>query len=144
MTLANKDYILGFGDYLHELQPSKTWREHLLYVFILCKVHVRRAFRKKFGEHNDLPYLTELFDASSMTELRDIIDEVSQRFLETANWFKNKLPPWILAGINSEASKIPEQWWANAYHHTGISESSHFMDNEAVGRKLSLLSAILG
>jgi hypothetical protein len=40
-------------------------------------------------------------------------------------------------------SKIPIQDWQYAPKHTGISESSHFQDNNFTGPKLSLLAAVL-
>lgn len=71
------------------------------------------------------------------------MDKATKEWPETANWFKSKQVPWILAGLTREASKIPINWWISAPHHTGICESGHFVDNEAIGRKQSLLSAIL-
>ena len=50
---------------------------------------------------------------------------------------------WILSGLTPEQSKIPIKWWTFARDQTGISESSHFQDNNYTGREQSLLAALL-
>ena len=59
------------------------------------------------------------------------------------SWLKHKCKDWILAGLCIGESRIPFQWWMLAPHHTGISESSHFQDNNFTGHKLPLLAAVL-
>jgi hypothetical protein len=104
---------------------------------------VKRAFLKKFPGHEATASIDMIWNANSKAEVIRIMDEVTEKWPETLRWFQNKKVDWILAGITPEASKIPIEWWMNAPHHTGISESSHFHDNEAVGRKQALLTAIL-
>lgn len=84
-----------------------------------------------------------IWNANSKAEVIRIMDEVVEKWLETEKWFQNKKVDWILAGITLEASKIPIEWWMNVLYYTGISESSHFYDNEVVGRKQALLTVIL-
>jgi hypothetical protein len=110
---------------------------------ILCRVHIKRAFRKKFGSHPATSVIDLAFASKSKSEVLKYFNEASTTWPETANWFKNKQHDWLLAGLTGEASRIPIQWWTMAPHHTGICESSHFVDNEAIGRKNSLLGAIL-
>ena len=76
-----------------------------------------------------------IWNATSKAEVIRIIDKVAEKQPETEKWFQNKKVDWILARITLEASKIPIKQWINAPHYTRISESSHFHDNEAVGRK---------
>jgi hypothetical protein len=135
--------LLGLGDYLAKLDPRLSWSEHLQYVLILCETHVQRAFKKKFNNHEATSVIPLIFNARSKAEVLGIMDKTSRKWPETAYWFKNKITSWILAGITSEASKIPINWWKLAPHHTRISESSHYRDNEAVGRKQALLTAII-
>ncbi|KAK9342745.1 hypothetical protein V1522DRAFT_447941 [Lipomyces starkeyi] len=123
--------------------PRWTWSGHLQHVLILCQTHVKRAFRKKFPDHEATSAIDLIWSVNSKAEVLQIMDEVVEKWPETKAWFRHKKSDWILAGITSEASKIPIEWWTNAPHHTGISESSHFHDNEAVGRKQALLTAIL-
>jgi hypothetical protein len=142
------NYILiiissGFGDYLHQIDPRYTWSEHLHHILIFCQVHVRRAFRKRFGEHEATQVLDMIFEATSKAELQEIMKETTKKWPETTHWVQSKQVDWILAGLSSEHSKIPIQWRRNAPHHTGVSESRHFVDNEAVGRKLPILTAII-
>ncbi|OOQ86331.1 hypothetical protein PEBR_21922 [Penicillium brasilianum] len=131
------------GDYLASLDPRWTWQEHLQRVLIFCETHVKRAFKKKFGAHDATPLIDLILRADELSKVLGYMDQAAEVWPETANWFKNKRTPWILAGLTREASKIPIYWWIAAPHHTGICESSHFVDNEAIGRKQSLLAAIL-
>ena len=143
LNYANTLFCLGFGDYLAGLDPRWTWSEHLQNILLLCQTHVKRAFRKRFPSHEATSSIDMIWNATSKAEVIRIMDEVAEKWPETEKWFQNKKVDWILAGITPEASKIPIEWWMNAPHHTGISESSHFHDNEAVGRKQALLTAIL-
>ncbi|KAJ5110975.1 hypothetical protein N7532_001510 [Penicillium argentinense] len=122
----------GLGDYLVGLDPRWTWSEHLQHVLILCQTHVKRAFRKRFPDHEATAAIDLIWSANSKAEVIQIMDDVAEKWPETQKWFQNKKVDWILAGLTSEASKIPIDWWTNAPNHTGISESSHFHDNEAI------------
>jgi hypothetical protein len=66
-----------------------------------------------------------------------------EAYPELATWLKSKRKDWILAGLSQEKSKVPIEWWTFARSHTGISESSHFADNNFTGRQLSVLAAIM-
>jgi hypothetical protein len=134
---------LGLGHYLHSIDPSRTWREHLEYILIFCETHILRAFQKKFPGHPGKAIIVRMRRAKSLAEFHGYLNEAIRNFPETAHWFKTKLTPWILAAFTKEASRIPIDWWLAAPHHTGICEASHFIDNEAVGRRLTLLSAVL-
>ncbi|KAJ5800659.1 uncharacterized protein N7518_002727 [Penicillium psychrosexuale] len=135
----------GFGEYLASIMPKAglSWNEHLFHVLVFCETHVRRAFLKRWRDHPGIGAIDDLLVANSIHKVYAIMKDASDKWPETAFWFKNKQVPWILSGITREASKIPIDWWIAAQHHTGSCESSHFMDNEAVGRKKSLLGAIL-
>ena len=104
---------------------------------------MKRAFQKRFPGHEATSSIDKIWNANSKAEVIRIMDEAIEKWPETESWFQNKKVDWIPAGITPEASKIPIEWWMNAPHYTGISESSHFQDNEAVGRKQALLTAIL-
>lgn len=146
----SKSQARGFGEYLVSKTQPKTkysglsWNEHLFYVMVFCETHIKRAFFKKWRNHPAMAAVDQILRANSIHHVHAIIKDASEAWPETAKWFKNKDVPWILAGMTKEASKIPINWWILAQHHTGSCESSHFMDNEAVGRKRSLLGAILG
>ncbi|KAJ5081543.1 hypothetical protein NUU61_009807 [Penicillium alfredii] len=133
----------GLGDYLAGLDPRWTWSEHLQHVLIFCQTHVKRAFRKKFGDHPATAIINYIWEADSKQAVLSLMEAMISQFPETESWVKNKQVDWILSSITPEASKIPIHWWIQAPHHTGICESSHFVDNEAVGRKQALLTAIL-
>lgn len=112
-------------------------------MLIFCQVRVRRAFRKRLPDHPATYTLDLIWEAKTKQDVIDLLDQMASTWPETSNWVKNKKKDWILAALSSQHSKIPIDWWNNATHHTGISESSHFMDNEAVGRKQALLTGIL-
>lgn len=104
---------------------------------------MKRAFDKKFPGHPVRGLIHRLFNANSLQEVYAWFDQITAEYPETTNWFNNKRVSWILAAVTCEASKIPINWWTNAPHHTGVCESSHFVDNQAVGRKQALLTAVL-
>lgn len=112
-------------------------------MIIFCQTHVKRAFRKKFPDHTATGIINLILNAESKKDVLDLMHQLVEYWPETKNWISNKKTDWILAGLTSEQSKIPIDWWNNAPHHTGISESSHYRDNEAIGRKQALLTAIL-
>ncbi|PYH88476.1 hypothetical protein BO71DRAFT_136463 [Aspergillus ellipticus CBS 707.79] len=133
----------GLGDYLHKLDPRREWTEHLPYIIIFCQTHVQRNFRKKFGDHPAKYKIRGLWEASTTQEILEHIQCLSTEYPELKHWLENKKPPWILSGLAAELSKIPYLDWIYARKHTGLSESSHFQDNNYTGRKLSLLAAVL-
>ena len=106
---------------------------------------MQRNFQNKLGNHPAKAHLPFLWQKNSRKEAVDYIHEIIHEYNtpELTSWLKHKLKDWILAGLCIGSSKIPFQWWKLAAHHTGISESSHFQDNNFTGRKLSLLAAVL-
>jgi hypothetical protein len=121
-----------------------SWNEHLFYTLVFCRTHIRQAFRKKYPDHPATGVIEDILAAEDLRTVHTYITEAIAKWPETEPWFKNKKVPWVLSGITRGASKIPINWWKAAQHHTGACESSHFMENEAVGRKKSLLGAVLG
>lgn len=117
--------ILGLGDYLASLDPRQTRQEHLQRVLIFCETHIKRAFKKKFGTHDATPLIDLIPRADELSKVLRYMDQATGVWPETANWFKNKRTPWILAGLTREASKIPIYWWMAAPNHTRFYESSH-------------------
>jgi hypothetical protein len=87
--------------------------------------------------------LKNLWEAKTKSDVLERMQYICTRYPETKRWIDSKRRPWILSGLTLEQSKIPVEHWMYARKHTGISESSHFQDNNAVGRKQSLLAAVL-
>ncbi len=85
----------------------------------------------------------QLWNKKSKLDLLKEMDSISKTYPELKSWIKSKKKGWILAGLTPEQSKISIKWWIYACDHTGISESSHFQDNNFTGRKISLLGAVL-
>ncbi len=134
---------LGFGDYLHMLDSSREWNEHLHHMVVFCKTHVQRNFAKKFPTHPMKHHIHQLWGVNSRKKLLKKMDSICETYPELTSWIDNKRTGWILAGLTPEQSKVPIKWWMYARDHTGISESSHFQDNNFTGRKISLLDAVL-
>lgn len=134
---------IGFGDYLHTLDPSRTWEEHLSHVLVFCKTHLQRNFAKKFPRHPLKHGIHQLWEAGSKAELLYLMDCICKEYPELQSWVKNKKTDWILGGLSREQSKIPFKWWVCARKHTGLNEGSHFQDNNFTGRKISMLGAVL-
>ncbi|KAI1406805.1 hypothetical protein F5Y13DRAFT_196782 [Hypoxylon sp. FL1857] len=132
----------GLGRYLGDLDPSKSWQEHLQHVVIFCKVHLRRGFQSKFPGCDLGVFLDQIFGSPSRARLVEIINAATRLYPKTANWWANKLPDWLQGGLCQACSKIDPVDWSNALKHTGINESEHFMVNNFTGRSISLLMAV--
>lgn len=134
---------LGFGDFLHSLDPGRTWDEHLQYMLVFCMVHVKRNFAKKWPKHPFRYSLNQIWEEQTLGQLTRRMDSICILHPELKGWINNKRKPWILAGLTTEQSKVPYEWWLHARKHTSLGESSHFADNNFTGRSISLLSAVL-
>jgi beta-xylosidase len=132
--------FLGLGDYLHSIAKQYSWQEHLQNLLVFCRTHVQRNFMKKFPRHPMTTDIMQLWEAESIDDLKIQMQIISSSYPDLKNWTKSKQKDWILAGLAQEKSKVPPEWWTFARSHTGISESSHFSDNNFTGRQLSLLS----
>jgi hypothetical protein len=136
-------HYIGFGDYLHSIDPSREWDEHLQYMLVFCLVHVKRNFAKRFPTHKARYIIEQIWEAETEQKLTARMQSICTLHPELTSWINNKKKTWILAGLAKEKSKVPHKWWAYARKHTGIGESSHFQDNNFTGRKLCVLTAVL-
>ena len=135
--------FLGFGDFLHSLDKAKRWEEHLQHMVVFCRVHVKRNFAKEWPKHTVRHSIDIIWQQETQDGLFQHMNNICEVYPELKKWINHKRTPWILAGLTKELSKVPEAWWTFARKHTGISESSHFSDNNYTGRALSLLNAVL-
>jgi hypothetical protein len=88
--------------------------------------------------------LTErLWTSESKEQLYQRMDGICATYPEFTSWLKSKRVPWIVSGLMKSESLVPLQYWEYARKHTGISESSHFQENNFTGRKTTLLNAVL-
>ena len=84
-----------------------------------------------------------LWEAGSITEYRKHIKELCTTYPELESWFKAKQKPWIVSALIQSESRVPGISWVYARKNTNLAESTHFEDNNATGRKLTLLGVIL-
>ncbi|KAN0068226.1 hypothetical protein V8E54_013796, partial [Elaphomyces granulatus] len=143
MDMCKKQAPVGLGDYLHLQDPSWEWQEHLQHVLMFYKTHVQQNFAKEFPTHPMRHRILQLWDMPTKNQLLEQMQSICSVYPELSSWLNSKKKTWILSGLTPEESKIPVKWWTYARDHTGISESSHFQDNNFTGRKISLLGAVL-
>lgn len=102
---------------------------------------------KKFGRNHPAKHALEnIWNARSYDEVMTKMESLKNIYPEDAklhHWLDRKRKAWILGGLCPGVSKIPILWWDMARKHTGLSESSHFQDNNVTGRKNNLLAAVL-
>lgn len=101
---------LGLGDYLEERYPHFAWHEHLEHVLVLCHTHIWHAWKKQFPDHVASPSIDQILHTDSLDVVKQTMRKTATKHPETAQWFKNKDVPWILAGITPEASKMSFKW----------------------------------
>lgn len=136
--------MTGLGDYLHSLDPTRTWEEHLQHMLVFCRVHVIRNFMKKHCAHDLTHHIRALWDnAEDITQLRAHMDSICDERPELKPWFKGKYASWVLAGLSKEASLVDYIYWILARKDTNRAESSHHQDNCFTGYRNSLLGSIL-
>jgi hypothetical protein len=134
----------GLGDYLHKLDPTREWDEHIEHILVFCEVHLKRNFAKRFPRHTIRhEFFQLLFGANSKVEIDAHMQSICIEYPELKQWILNKKPRWLLAGLTRSESKVPYSSWLRARKHTGVGESSHFQDNNFTGRRTSMLNAVL-
>lgn len=98
---------------------------------------------RKHPKHPATYEVMQMWDIEDAYEFEQRIQELMDTHPRLKTWLQNKLKPWILAGLVREKSHILKFWWLFARSHTGLTESSHFTDNNFTGRQLSFLAAVL-
>ena len=112
-------------------------------MLVFCSVHVKHSFAVKYPKHPARYKINKIWYEDTVTSVIQRIDSISTLYPKLKSWINSKKADWILAGLTTEQSKVPYDWWTFARKHTGIGESSHFTDNNYSGRKISLLAAVL-
>ena len=135
---------IGLGDYLHDIDPTREWDEHLQHLLVFCRVHLKRNFMKRFGNHEARHIvLNKIFGPDSREEILENMRSICQMYPELTRWVNHKKPRWLMSGLAQSESKVPIEYFTIARKHTGLSESSHFQENHRIGRKISMLHACL-
>ena len=138
---------IGLGDYLYSLDPSREWDEHLQHLLVFCTVHLKRNFAKRFPHHPARYIIIDkLFTTSgpvTRSALAAHMHSMCTLYPELRTWIINKQPQWLLSGICQSESRVAIEDWTLAKKHTGDSESSHFQENNFIGRGRSICAAAL-
>lgn len=136
------NYITGLGEYLQDQDPTRTWEEHLQHTLIFCRVHVHRNLWSKYRDQVAPATLRPAFLAKTYESYIRRINRLCYTYPFLTSWFRNKRKLWIVSGLVKKVSLMNRETWARTNKNTNISESSHFEDNTAVGRRRPLGSAI--
>ena len=103
-----------FGDYLHTINPSCEWDEHLQYMLVFCLVHVKQNFAKHFPTHKTRYIIEQIWQVETEQTLMAHMQSICTLHPELTSWINNKKTTWILARLAKEKSKVPHKWWAYA------------------------------
>lgn len=99
---------------------------------------------KRFGNHPGRhTVLNDLFGGSTRAALLDNMRSICRQYPDLKRWIRHKQAHWLVSGLAHSESKVPIEYWTIARKHTGLCESSHFQENNYVGRKTSMLHACL-
>jgi hypothetical protein len=147
ISLAHVKHMLtictGLGDFLASRDPSRTWEEHLQHILVFCQVHLKRNLLKKFKDHPGTHIIIpKLFQSRNRAELNQNVESICRTYPELKSWIVSKLPSWLISGLVKSESKIDILYWTECRKHTGLSESSHFQENNFTGRGTNMLNAV--
>ena len=135
---------IGLGTYLDAVSGFEWgWEKHLEHVLIFCQVHVERNFRKKFQQHKAFSILNQLWEAETYEEYVERIQSLCRQYPDLRSWLRGKQKGWIASGLVRRLSKIPGTYWGYARKNTNIAEVTHAEDNNATGRGLTVLGAVI-
>ena len=123
------------GDYLSEPDGRFTWSEHLKHVVFFLRDTCETAFDEKFPGPEAWAVIDLIWQADSKAEVLSLMGQAVRAWPETKSWFNGKCQDGILPAFTAEISKISVVPYMDAPQHAGMSESSHYADIEAVGRK---------
>ena len=123
-----------------ELDPDRSWQEHVQSIFIYCLVHFYRGIDAKFANHplrNEMRRLPELDTQEALNEwFTTFIDDPT-----TQAWAMHKKTPWILSGIVRHQSRMDAKFWNMADKNSNIIECTHQKSYQS-GQNSSLMTAI--
>ena len=85
--------LLGLRDYLHSLDLTREWDEHLQYILVFYIVHLKCNFVKKFPNHLARYSILDLiFRAKDRGEVTKYIYRIYLVYPELKLWLVNKQP----------------------------------------------------
>jgi len=134
---------LGFGSYLHSLDASRDWREHLQFTLIYCAVHFARGIQQKFGNLEARPLMLALLTEQNQQHIDRILHTLTNHHKPAVRqWVRHKKIPWIFSGINPIATKMRRDVFISQQRSSNLVESTH-ANTDRTGTGLSLLTAII-
>jgi hypothetical protein len=87
--------------------------------------------------------LHTLWECESADAYAARIQSMCTLYPELKSWFKGKQKPWIVSAFVQAESKILNLSWTYAWKNSNLAEITHSEENNAVGRKVALLTGVL-
>ena len=85
--------FVGLGKYLHDIDPSRSWRDHIQYILVFCLVHYNRNVQP-FRRHPEFRTMRELPFMSSKQQALEYLAKWKLDPL-IGGWAKHKSCSWV-------------------------------------------------
>ena len=145
MSWTYNEYYLtsiNLKNFLHDLNSIQVWNKHLKHVIVFCQIHVQRAIVKK-TIHNVVRYLiNQIWNALNKKIVIERMQFVISKKFKFRHLLNDKQNSWILIDLINETSHMKFEYYINARKHDEHTKFSHYQDNNATNRQISLLIAV--
>ncbi|OXV08157.1 hypothetical protein Egran_04080 [Elaphomyces granulatus] len=116
----------GLGMFLHSIDKSKSWSDHLQHVLIFCRVYIQRKLHQKFRDTPEYTLMDQIFTENNKSKFDIILGQLlNSSNLEVRNWAKNKNVDWRLAGMSRCYTKMPAVKFDSFEKNSNLVESTH-------------------
>lgn len=133
----------GFGLYLHTLDSTRTWPEHLTYVYVGCLVHYHRNVNKQKVDDEVRLLMRSLPTLEVKEDVNATFDAILGRGGEDLKeWVDFYRAEWTRAALTPAYSNVPTDILKSIERNTNASEAAHANINRD-GKALSLLEGII-
>jgi hypothetical protein len=134
--------LLGLGMFLHSIDPSRSWSDHLMHILIFCRVHIQRTLYQSFRDAPEYSLMCQLLTETNKTKF----DVILRQLINSSNpnvrhYARNKNVDWILAGMSRCYTKMPAVSFDSYEKNSNLVESTHRSTNLS-GVGVSLLAGI--
>ncbi|KAF0333005.1 cobalamin biosynthesis protein cobt [Gigaspora margarita] len=132
----------GLGLALSEIDSSKDWTEHLIYIFKTCRLLYRRNVTNQKYSNKTKNLMQNILTAESQYEIQNLLNQITLSSEDgVKDWVEFYNRPWILASLNHCYSQIDITTLNIIGETTNAAESAH-ADINREGKGLNLMNAI--
>ncbi|PKK63721.1 hypothetical protein RhiirC2_716774 [Rhizophagus irregularis] len=132
----------GLGFVLNEINGTKSWEEHLIYIFKSCHVHYKRKIREKHYDDSVKNNMYAFLSAESENMINKLFNNIQMADESTSDWIAFYRQNWVIVSLNKCISKIDNEVWIASPDNTNIAEAAHALSN-CCGKNLKLVTAII-